>query len=258
MNKVMWVALREFVSTVTTKGFILGVLVSPVLAAVMIIVMPMLINDKPPKVDGEVAIVDPTGEILPQLRAYLQPEAIVGRSDELLEQALAQAPEELRKLAEANSAAVTTSEMMESVRGQVPEIHVNQLQPGADLEQEKALLHEGSLTDGGRLALVVVHDDAVVKEAGVEKWGTYDLYVREKLDDRLEDEIKGGMRAALVSARARAQSLNPDEIRALTSVGRIRSRTVTAGGEEDTNEVLNILLPVGFMVLLLIAVSTGG
>jgi ABC-type Na+ efflux pump permease subunit len=66
------------------------------------------------------------------------------------------------------------------------------------------------------------------------------------------------MRAALVSARARAQSLNPDEIRALTSVGRIRSRTVTAGGEEDTNEVFNLLMPVGFMVLLLMAVFTGG
>jgi ABC-2 type transport system permease protein len=258
MNKVMWVALREFVATVTTKGFILGVLVSPVLAAVMIIVMPMLINDKPPKVDGEVALVDPSGEILPQLRAYLKPEAIVERSDELLEQAMAAAPEGLRKLAATNSSSATTSQLMESIRGQVPEIQVNELQPGADLEQEKSMLHEGSTSDGGRLAIVVVHPDAVVKPAGAEAWGTYDLFVREKLDDRLEDEIKGGMRSALVVARARAQDLDPDEIWELTRVGRIRSRTVTAGGEEDTNEVLNILLPVGFMALLFMAVLTGG
>jgi ABC-2 type transport system permease protein len=258
MNKVMWVALREFVATVTTKGFILGVLVSPVLAAVMIIVMPMLINDKPPKVDGEVALVDPSGEILPQLRAYLKPEAIVERSDELLEQAMAAAPEGLRKLAATNSSSATTSQLMESIRGQVPEIQVNELQPGADLEQEKSMLHEGSTSDGGRLAIVVVHPDAVVKPAGAEAWGTYDLFVREKLDDRLEDEIKGGMRSALVVARARAQDLDPDEIWELTRVGRIRSRTVTAGGEEDTNEVLNILLPVGFLVLLFMAVLTGG
>jgi ABC-2 type transport system permease protein len=258
MNKVMWVALREFVATVTTKGFILGVLVSPIIAAVMIIVMPMLINDKPPKVDGEVALVDPSGEILPQLRAYLKPEAIVERSDELLEQAMAAAPEGLRKLAATNSSSATTSQLMESIRGQVPEIQVNELQPGADLEQEKSMLHEGSTSDGGRLAIVVVHPDAVVKAAGAEAWGTYDLFVREKLDDRLEDEIKGGMRSALVVARARAQDLDPDEIWELTRVGRIRSRTVTAGGEEDTNEVLNILLPVGFMVLLLMAVFTGG
>jgi ABC-type Na+ efflux pump permease subunit len=254
----MLVALREFVSTVTTKGFILGVLVSPFVAAVMIIVMPMLINDKPPKVDGEVAVIDPTGAILPQLRAYLQPEAIALRSDELSEKILEQVPEELRKMAAAGDAEATSRQMMEQILGQVPEFHVNQLQPGADLEQEKSLLHEGSITDGGRLAIVVVHDDAVVKPPGAEAWGTYDLYVREKLDDRLEDEIKGGMYAALVSARARAENLDPDEIQALTRVGRIRSRTVTAGGEEDTNEVFNLLMPVGFMVLLLMAVFTGG
>ena len=260
MKKVMWVAFREFVATVATKGFIVSVLVAPVLAAFMIVIMPWLINDEPPKVDGEVALIDPTGELLPQLRQYLLPEAFARRSDEdeMVEMAMAETPEALRKLAEANNSAATTSQVMERLLGQVPEIQVNQLQPGADLEVEKSLLYEGSMTDGGRLALVVVHDDAVVKEPGAAAWGTYDLYVREKLDDRLEDEIKRGMRAGLVTARARASQLDPDEIRALTQVGRVRSSTVTAGGEKATNEILNVLMPVGFMVLLLMAVFTGG
>jgi len=38
----------------------------------------------------------------------------------------------------------------------------------------------------------------------------------------------------------------------------VRSVTVTAEGERATNEVLNILLPAGFMVLLLVSVLTSG
>ncbi len=38
----------------------------------------------------------------------------------------------------------------------------------------------------------------------------------------------------------------------------VRSTTVTEQGEKETNEVLNMLLPAGFMVLLLVSVITGG
>ena len=38
----------------------------------------------------------------------------------------------------------------------------------------------------------------------------------------------------------------------------MKSRTVTAEGERGTNEVLNILLPAGFMILLLVSVLTSG
>src|SRR4029079_15425950 len=35
-------------------------------------------------------------------------------------------------------------------------------------------------------------------------------------------------------------------------------KTVTVGGEKDTNEVANIFLPAGFMLLLLISTLSGG
>jgi len=167
-------------------------------------------------------------------------------------------PEEARGLVGTADSDETGRQVMDAILGEVPEIRVEPLPEDVDLEEEKSRLHEGSATSGGRLALVVVHPDAVVRPPESGTWGTYDIYVREKLDDRLEDEIKRGVARSIVTARARAADLDPEEIRALTRVGRVRSTTVTAGGEKATSAVLNILLPAGFMALLLVSVFTGG
>jgi ABC-type Na+ efflux pump permease subunit len=127
-----------------------------------------------------------------------------------------------------------------------------------DLEAEKALLYRGTMEEGGRLALAVVRPDAVQRAATAEDFGTYELYVREKLDDRIVDEIKDGLRQTIVAARVRAAGLDRDWIESLTNVGRVRSTTVTASGEQETNEILNMLMPLGFMILLLTSVLIGG
>ena len=45
MKKILRVARREIISTMMTKGFIVGVLITPVLMGTMIVVMPILIDD---------------------------------------------------------------------------------------------------------------------------------------------------------------------------------------------------------------------
>lgn len=258
MSKIMSVARREFVATVTTKGFIVGVLITPAIIGVMIVVMPILMSNKPPKIDGEIAIQDPTGRIAEGLRDYLRPEAIAERWGEAADQVMEKLPDEARAVAAAAGTEESQREAMAQFLGEVPVIQVTEIPGGVDVEREKELLHEGSATSGGRLAVVVLHGDAVVRSPGSEAWGTYDLFVREKLDDRVEDEIKRGLYGSIISARAAAAGLDADEVRALTRVGRIRSKTVTEKGETETNEALNMMLPAGFMVLLLMAVFTGG
>jgi ABC-type Na+ efflux pump permease subunit len=151
---------------------------------------------------------------------------------------------------------------LEKALGDVPTIRVNALDPGADVERAKAPLKEGPAdgraADGGLLALVVVHRDAVVKAPGSERFGSYDLYVRAKLDDRIQDEIRSGLRDAIVTARIASSGLDRDLVTSMTRVDRVTSKTVTAEGEQATNEIANILLPAGFMVLLLVSVLTGG
>ena len=150
---------------------------------------------------------------------------------------------------------------MDAVLGAVPQLQVTALEVGADLEQAKAPLTSvpgDTHSDQGRLALVVVHRDAVRAGAPGATFGSYDIYVRDKLDDRIEDEIRNGLREAIVDARIADSGLDRRFVESLTRVDHVSSRTVTAAGERDTNELANAMVPAGFMALLLISVLTGG
>ncbi len=258
MNKIAWIARRDFLATVSTKGFILGLLITPTLLGMMIIVMPILMSEKPPNIEGEVALIDPTGEVADGIRDYLTPEAVALRWSDLKEKLDAETPEAIRRLAERSGSGNLTENAWQAMLGDVPKLHVNLLRAESDAEAEKQPLLQGSSRDSGRLALVIVHSDAVKRVPGSEQFGSYDLFVREKLDDRIEGEIKAAMRRSIVDSRVRLHGLDREEINALIRVERVRSTTVTEKGEQETNEILNMLLPAGFMILLLIAVLTSG
>lgn len=257
MNKTAHVALREFLSTVATKGFLIGILLPPVMIGLMSFLMPRLMKNDAPKISGEVAVADPTGAIVGRLESYLSPAAIAERREAVRRRVEQQTPEAVRAVAR-SAGAPDASQAFDAVLGEVPNLRVVPLPSDETLDAAKDVLRKGTVQDGGRLAVVCVHDDAVVRHADATAFGNYDLYVREKLDDRIEDEIQDGLREALVDARVEAQGLDRDQIEAVTKVPRIRSTTVTAGGEKQTNQVLNLLLPVGFMGLLLVSVMTGG
>jgi ABC-2 type transport system permease protein len=98
----------------------------------------------------------------------------------------------------------------------------------------------------------------VERAPGKTEFGTYDLYVRASLDDRVEDEIHAGLRNAIVSARVQALGLDRTQIEALTHVPRTRSVSVSAQGEHRTSDEARIFLPLGFLVLMLVSVLTSG
>jgi ABC-type Na+ efflux pump permease subunit len=131
---------------------------------------------------------------------------------------------------------------------------------GTSLDAAKAPLKaadpEGA--ESGRLALVVIHDDAVRRTASGTAFGSYDLFVRAKLDDRVKDEIRRSLRETLIAARVREAGLDRADLDAIMKVKSVTSKTVTDAGERRTNEVANLLVPAGFMVLLLLSVFTGG
>lgn len=258
MKKVLHVAVREFLATVVTKGFLIGIVIMPLMILVMIVGMKYLFTEEAPRVEGEVAVIDPTGEVCSGLRDYLQPEKIAERRDDfdrLVEERTAEALKAIPGGARTEEA---RSQALRTILGEVPDLDVVELDPATDPDAAKEPMRGGDSTEGGRLALVVVHEDAVVRAEGREQPGDYDLFIREKLDDRVVDEIKGGMWDSIVDARVRHAGLDREMIDSLTHVGRVRSRTVTAEGEQETNEVLNALLPVGFMILLFASVMTSG
>ena len=67
MSKVWLIAVREFVATVFTKAFIIGLLIFPTIVALMVVFGPRLFGNRDFSVEGQIAIVDPTGVVLPRV-----------------------------------------------------------------------------------------------------------------------------------------------------------------------------------------------
>jgi ABC-2 type transport system permease protein len=252
MRRVVQVAVREFVVTVSNRAFVIGLLIMPALIALFAAIMPRMFSGRDYKVEGEIRIIDPTGLVAPQVRAALDARQIAARRVEQAERALANAPAAVRDLA-----GKPVDQSLQAALGPVPDLRLEERPASADIQQEKAWLTEKS-PGLPHLAIVVIHPNAVTPTAGEVGYGTYDLYVPSNVDDRADGEIQQSLREALINARGEAQSLNRAKINALIQVPRVRSVTVTEGNERQTVRGFNIFLPVSVAALLFIGVMTGG
>ena len=252
MRRVVQVAVREFVVTVSNRAFIIGLLVMPALIAAFATLMPRLFTARDYKVEGHIRIIDSTGRVVSQFRTALDARQIEARRADQTQRALENTPAAVREFAGNRG-----NQAIQQAMGPIPDLRLEERPATADLQQEKAWLTE---TDGGlpHLALVVIHPNAVLPANGELQYGTYDLYVPSNLDDRADGEIQQSLREALINARGEAQSLNRAKINALIQVPRVRSITVTQGDERQTVRGFNIALPVSVAALLFIGVMTGG
>jgi ABC-2 type transport system permease protein len=257
MRRIGCIAVREFLGTVLTRGFIVGVLIFPALLAVSFVIGPRLINQGPPQVRGQIGVIDASGAVSAELRGTITADAIRTRRAEAARRALAAVPSAVRDMAGADA---TQRAAVDRIVGTAPEIELVERTAGSDdpeLKAAKAWLAEPA--DGSRrLALIVVHPDAVRLAPGRSEYGTYDLYVPLNLDDRIETVIFDSLRDAIVAARARAQHLDPRGLDATTRVIRAGSVTVSKGNERVTVGAFNRILPFAFLGLLLVSVLMGG
>jgi ABC-2 type transport system permease protein len=261
MKKILFVAQREFLATAGTKAFIFGILVTPLVMGVLILIIPWMSRQDPPAIAGSVAVVDPTGEVTPGLAAYLEPARIEQRRQEAYRRIQEAMPSPLRSAGRLGGPGDAAGQQAAgSLLGKVPRLRVMGVEPGVDLAAAKEALtatRAGGDADS-RLALVVVHPDAVRKAPGSDRFGTYDLFVRAKLDDRVTEEIDDGVRDAIIGARVSQAGLDRAQVEGLTTVGRVSPLTVTAEGEGRTHEILNQLIPMALMGLLLMSVLMSG
>ncbi|MBN1566458.1 MAG: ABC transporter permease [Acidobacteria bacterium] len=252
MRNVLSIAKREFLSTVATRGFVIGLLITPVIAALMILIVPRLFNFKNFQVKGEILVIDPTNSVLPELEKTFDPERIAARRKEELEKAIARAPQQVRQLADSSA-----GEKAGTAMGPIPDLHIRTRPPDTDIEREKAWLNAQS--EGmPHLALIAIHANAVEPSGSNLEYGTYDLFVPPKLDDRVTGEIQRGLREAIVNARLQMRSLDRATIDAIVNVPSVRSVTVTQDDQRKTIPGLNYLFPIAFGILLFMGVMGGG
>jgi ABC-2 type transport system permease protein len=252
MKNVLKIAQREFIATVATKAFVIGLLIVPVMALLMGIVMPRLFDISAVEIQGEILVIDPTGQILPGLRTTFDPVNIEERRREEARRALAGAAGEVF-----SSSGMPVDTGIEKTLGPIPDIRILEGGAVADLERELEWLNERP-DNLQRLALVVIHSSAVEPEGENREYGSYDMYVPPKLDDRVEREIRQGLREAIVNARLQARSLDRETIDAILQIPSVRSVTVTPDRQRETVRGLNFMFPIAFGLLLFIGVMGGG
>src|SRR5690606_22956016 len=176
MSKVLQVARRELFATVTSKAFLFGLAVVPVMVMLMAWLVPKLIAGSDFQARGSIAVVDPDGRVSEALRAALEDETLRQRREQAAARTLERMPPEAR--------AFIGEQVMAQVAPSVV-LALDERPSGADIEAEKARLY--SAPPGERpFALVVLHEDVVESADGSLRLGTYDLYVPPKLDNRIE------------------------------------------------------------------------
>jgi ABC-2 type transport system permease protein len=250
MKKILLIAGREFVATVSTKAFIIGLLIMPLMLGTFGILFPRLFNPRNFKTSGEVAIVDPSGRAIADIRAAFSPDRVADRREQTARVALNQAPAAVQQVANSGSPQIAAA--MGAVAS---DLRLVERPSTADVQKEKAWLLEAGTTR--HLALIVVHDNAVTPSDGT-TYGSYDAYVPASVDDRAMGEIQQALQEGIVNARTRERGVDRAQAEALVRVTRGKSITVTKDAERDTVRGINVFLPIAFVMLMFMGVMTGG
>jgi ABC-2 type transport system permease protein len=243
VSKIWLIAKREFSATVFTKAFIIGLMILPTMIGIGVLFGPRLFMDRAFAVAGEVAIIDPTGEVVGELRAALTEGTTSANVAGML------------RLAR-RAQAVDDADVLEAL-GAAPKLTIVELPPQADVEREKAWLWAPK-GDAPHLALVVIDVDVIAPAPGATTLGAYALYVPPRQDLRVEVAVHQSLREAIVAARVRERGLDHALINELVTVPRVRSVTVSDDAERGGGGALNIALPFAFMFLLIMGVMTSG
>jgi ABC-2 type transport system permease protein len=253
MRRIGLIAARDFLSTVGNKGFLIGLLIFPALMLGVISLAPRILNSQSPQITGEVAVIDPTGRVSPELRKTLAPEAITARRTENTRRALEQAGPG----AQAAAQGATQS----TAAAPVPSLTIVD-RPGEstlDAGQIDAAKNWLINKPGERhLALVVIRPDAVQRAGDTAEYGSYDLYVSTALDDSTEGVIHDSLRQALVTSRLQASSFDQAAVEATMRVTRPNSIIVAEGGEQKSARGFNRALPFILGILMFMGVMIGG
>jgi ABC-type Na+ efflux pump permease subunit len=275
MNRVILVIVREFLSVVATRGFILGVLLTPVMIGVAIGGVALVSRLEGPKVAGRVVVVDRSDLTTPYLTKRFEPSAVEEERKELeakvqkeIDKTFQQIP--LPKEAVEQSRGQVSGQVRQAMRW--ADLKLEPAKPDADLEQLKTEVREAQIRaddkDSGRqpmVALVVIPPGAVRLPPGETKYKAPDIFVTPKLPGEIQSAIRSRVGESIVDARLNTDErfkqtgLAPEQVRAMVATPRPDIVSLTReGGERKSIGPLQVIIPAAFMILLMISIMTGG
>ena len=278
MNRTLLVAIREFTSTVFTRGFLLGVVMAPVFMAIAVGGVLLVQRLEGPRIVGRVAVIDRSGVAAERIAARFTKEAEASERAKDAEKAKAAVQEKLKQmnmelpkeqLAEAE--ARMGPGLKQAEKG--ADLTIDVVAPdGADLDKLKNEVRAAEIKTrrgaaaegpGPLLALVIVPPGAVTPGADG-AYEDFEILSNPRLDFEVQSRVRSRVGQAVVDTRLAtdpritASGLQADALRALLTQPRPEIKTLTAEGERKGSGALQFLVPMAFMILLMISVMTGG
>jgi ABC-2 type transport system permease protein len=248
LNKIRLVAAREFLVTVTSKGFLIGVFVMPVIGLALSVAIPKIMNQRGAQIDVEVALIDASGSLTATLRQELDPAAVIARRNFNRRAALDQAAPGAADMAEKAAAAQPF----------VPHFTIAALPEGSTADSQKSWLTAQNIGERARRALLVVPAQAVTHASADAEYGSYQFYAPRNLPEDAEDILQDAMRVALTTERLRAGGLDASLVQKATHVQQPRTVVVAPDGRQQAPAGLNRALPFIMGILLFMGVMIGG
>jgi ABC-2 type transport system permease protein len=263
MSKILHIAWRDFKQTVMRKIFLIAILGIPVfIVAAIALTMLVLFTHKEPPLIGTIAVVDPTGEVAPAAQAEFHPDQIAQDVQQQIEQAQEASEQLMRRggAAPIDPRSVTTFQIeLGSLDARI-DLEAHDRVDDAQLAGLKDRVREGEL-----LALAVFPEpvlEAPDPAADRDAWPTFELYAAETLDNDHVSFIEGRLGEAVVRVRAARADLDPDAALAMLRRPRSTTSRMMPGGQEteegEGTRVLELMIPMAFMMLLWIATFTSG
>jgi ABC-2 type transport system permease protein len=247
-HRIRLVATREFLTTVTSKGFLIGVFVMPLIGVALTFAIPKIMAQRGAQIAVEVALIDSSGTLADTLRRELDPAVIIARRDAGRRAAMEQAAPGTGEMADRAPTPQPT----------VPEFNVKVLPAGSTADAEKGWLTAQDIGERERRALLVVPPEAIAQASPGADYGSYQLYAPRNLPEDAEDMLQDAMRVTLTTERLRAGGLDPALVQKATHVQQPRTVVVAPDGRRQAPAGLNRALPFIMGILLFMGVMIGG
>ena len=242
LRRIGLVAARDYKAVITSRGFLVGLLIMPVMMLIFIVLVPRVLTSHAPQIAGEVAVIDPTGKVTLELQQTLTPADILAR----------------RELDSTQSPLAGPAGRAAGRTGPVPKLALLPLRADTDVQEKKSWLIQPRDATPRHLAIVVIQPDAVNRTMESKPFGSYDLYTSSRIDDATESTLRSSVRAALIAARLHSSGLDPANMARVEQVIQPDSVVVSAAGDHSGSRGIARFLPVACGILVFIGVIMGG
>ncbi len=271
-NKTLLVAGREYKSTVMTKAFIFGAIIFPMVIWGAAILIPMLVKTETPQLKGTIAIMDGTGVVADEFKKALDPETIKAQLAAIEStDAAEQAEKTLDSMGMADNAMakVAAKRQIEQFKSQpIPDLKYIDITP--EEENEEQLRQQ--VLNGDIIAWIHIDKRALDpmawlpqgavngpdKEVDAIKSSPVTMLTADHMHSDNADRLSSVLRQTITNERFVQAGMNLQSVVVLLIPPRIETMKAKAEGNVKSSEAADILLPLGFMMLLWISTFTGG